>query len=528
MTRDPRMNRLLPPILLIVIFSLALVTTASATTYYIAANGSDSNSGTSKATPWLHAPGMAGCTGACASASPKPGDQIILRGGDTWTVSGAVASWWSVPGGSSGNDVHIGGLDATWYAGSSWTRPVLNGGGTWPGINTGVVVRLGPYNEFANIEIKGILIGNANWPGATYVFASTDGPDLIHDNYLHGWSHSAGVGDSSFGINCNGATDQGSQVYRNVIDGSDTAKDGQLAAIYGATCSAVYQNYIAWVQTGMNGIWKQVHDNVFYQTAMTPYPGSGAHNNAMESNNAPGDPPNEMVYNNVFLGMPANGGIGLNLTPINGNTSYIFNNVIGDGMAAGNTLVCGYTNAGTCQYLHNTFECGPDPNGWSPGSAPNQACTDVYSGASGNMAATFVDNHFISSTGVTLGCSNASCVITQIPNPNTSSTPGGGGYSYTQPYIFSPSSGSSVTVGASSNDSAYCSTINAIDAAAGSACMSDTTYGVSYNATTHTVSFPARTPVARPSSGNWDAGAYQYTTSGGKPNPPTGLTGVVQ
>src|ERR1039457_4756325 len=45
----------------------------SATTYYVAANGSDSNSGTTKTTPWLHAPGMVSCTGTCASANPVPG-----------------------------------------------------------------------------------------------------------------------------------------------------------------------------------------------------------------------------------------------------------------------------------------------------------------------------------------------------------------------------------------------------------------------------------------------------------------------
>src|SRR5437762_14246 len=69
---------------LLTLLVLAVISSASATTYYIAANGSDSNNGTSKTTPWLHAPGMTGCSGVCASASPKPGDRFIFRGGDTW------------------------------------------------------------------------------------------------------------------------------------------------------------------------------------------------------------------------------------------------------------------------------------------------------------------------------------------------------------------------------------------------------------------------------------------------------------
>ncbi len=57
---------------------------AFATTYYIAANGSDSNNGTSKTTPWLHAPGMPSCTGTCASTTPRLATTsyfvVVIRG----------------------------------------------------------------------------------------------------------------------------------------------------------------------------------------------------------------------------------------------------------------------------------------------------------------------------------------------------------------------------------------------------------------------------------------------------------------
>src|SRR5208337_4960412 len=49
----------------------SLVTLASlgiTNCYYIAANGNDSNSGTSESSPWLHAPGMySTCSGSCAT-----------------------------------------------------------------------------------------------------------------------------------------------------------------------------------------------------------------------------------------------------------------------------------------------------------------------------------------------------------------------------------------------------------------------------------------------------------------------------
>src|SRR5215469_7541587 len=54
--------------------------------YYVAANGLDSNTGTSEASPFRHAPGMQQCSGSCASVPWRlaAGTGIIFRGGDTW------------------------------------------------------------------------------------------------------------------------------------------------------------------------------------------------------------------------------------------------------------------------------------------------------------------------------------------------------------------------------------------------------------------------------------------------------------
>src|ERR1017187_5202747 len=137
------MRRLVLRLLGFTIFALLLSLTgagsASATTYYIAANGSDSNNGTAKTTPWLHAPGMGGCAGNCSSITPAAGDSFIFRGGDTWHfgnsalspyVSGSSGTWWKWTwSGTTGSPIYIG-TDHTWYSGASYARPIINGDDT--------------------------------------------------------------------------------------------------------------------------------------------------------------------------------------------------------------------------------------------------------------------------------------------------------------------------------------------------------------------------------------------------------------
>jgi hypothetical protein len=91
---------------LILTFFLSLLgKSARATTYYVDyVNGSDSNNGTSKSSPWKHAPGMLGltpsgsstgdgCSSNCASYTPAAGDQIILKGGVVWPYTVFPFKW---------------------------------------------------------------------------------------------------------------------------------------------------------------------------------------------------------------------------------------------------------------------------------------------------------------------------------------------------------------------------------------------------------------------------------------------------
>src|ERR1700693_968932 len=113
-------KRFFAPILLVLLLGLP----AFATTYYADyVSGNDSSNGTSTTTPWKHVPGMQGCSGVCASTKPSAGDRFILKGGVTWPNANFPVLWsWS---GTSGNNIYIG-VDKSWSAGSSWTRPIFD------------------------------------------------------------------------------------------------------------------------------------------------------------------------------------------------------------------------------------------------------------------------------------------------------------------------------------------------------------------------------------------------------------------
>ena len=96
-----------------------------------------------------------------------------------------------------------------------------------------------------------------------------------------------------------------------------------------------------------------------------------------------------------------------------------------------------------------------------------------------------------------------------------------------------PTSPGNATVGTGANHQAYCTTLAGytseyqIGTEAANACQYDTTDGCSYDSTTHVMNCPAQTAVARPASGAWDVGAYQFTGASTLPAPanPMLLTG---
>lgn len=119
--------------------------------YYIDfATGSDANAGTSKEAPWKRAPGMASFAGTYTHAA---GDRFIFKGGVTWDYT--IFNWTISNSGTSGH-VDYYGVDQTWYAGSSWSKPILDGDNRVAGNNVNNIAITGSYVTFDNFKIQNL------------------------------------------------------------------------------------------------------------------------------------------------------------------------------------------------------------------------------------------------------------------------------------------------------------------------------------------------------------------------------------
>lgn len=514
------------------LFFLLSAGTALATTYYVDySSGSDSNAGTSTASPWQRAPGMNGCTGNCLAHKIGPGDQFILKGGVTWPAS--TLCWVIQTPGTSGNPIYLGGgTTHDWYSGSSWTRPILNGGGT---ASTGSCVVYGTtiHNIFIAMDANYITVDNIEFTGMyacsscgeSHYIDGSWGPDqgIISNNYFHGW------------VTPNAGTDPLQMIYRspgysvtsfvldhNIFDGFDTAtvqSDPNCTGSCQATGEAYYgfatevtSNVCRYVSNCFIGDFTIAHDNLFEYLRVSPW--TANHMNALENNSDC----NARIYNNVFRHWNSTSVVGLWVAPSSGCTDYVFNNVVYDTANANMWLMepnegcSGGCNGpfGTVYNLNNTVEAGPDATG------PSGEMTPANPAYSGTSLAT--NNHQISSTLSFINCPASNCSAT-TNTFQSQATANGQGYVGSSFFAFSPTASTGATVSSGSNYTSYCS----IDADLVHLC-SDTTYGVAYDSTNHSITGQGRSPSSRPASGAWDRGAYQYVTG---PNPPTSLTAAV-
>jgi hypothetical protein len=489
---------------------------ASATTYYVDyLGGADTNDGTGKATPWQHAPGMNGCSGVCARSATiglKPGDNIILKGGVTWP-NGALA-WIISWSGTANSPIYVG-VDQSWYSGVSWARPILDGGRrpiTGNGNNNDFIMASANYIRIDNIEFTGLYWDATYTKYGQNLYIAHHGfhDAYITNNYFHGWSHAPGVHNDQTCIQGNtDGSDPGSYVAYNVFDGSDT--DGVSgSAIYGSPF-AFYGNYCGHMANCFVAGFTFVHDNLIeYLQPMF----DGGHSNGMESlgdvpirnwnSSYAGNAIGALVYNNVIRHIPP-GIVVLDVEANNGSDiSYVFNNVIYD-TGNGNVLDIAASRLanqsspfGSIFVANNTVECGPDRN-------PNITCSvNVNRPLSTSH---FVNNHYITSDSTPNG---GSALGKNTYVLQTKAAANRQGNSSSQAYAFSPTSAKGSTVGRGTSNLTSLCTSNALL----TPLCQDTTYAVSYNRTNHTVISPARVVNARPTTGSWDAGAYQYKASG--------------
>lgn len=522
---------------------LLMSVNAFAGTYYIAGSGSDTNNGTSKSTPWLHAPGMPKCTGTCASHTPVAGDQFIFRGGDTWhfgsSMSPSTGGTWQWQWlGSAGNPIYIG-VDQTWYSGGSWIRPILNADNALSvspvascsyqiGSSNILVDMMGTsYVTLDNFELTGLCQNDTGAPFAHDIYLRESGAsnNLYEHLYIHGWTALSFAGCSGSSGHCFnlfaflGSFSDGDRHFQDVIDGSDS-NPSSLGVIYagGYDVSQSVFRYVSQIVISRLHLW---HDNLlehWYE------PGDGqAHGNLLESSGESSN--NNAIYNNVFQHICSDSGacplgiVGIWPQPDVGRTDYIFNNVCSDCQGLGSNYIDIGQNSGaqgTLVIFNNTFDI-PSP---ATSSVLNCTATATFTAA---------NNHYILEGSSPYG---ANCIagtfVTELAMNHVTAT--AHGYTPSETFAYSPTSISNPTVGNGTNKQSFCTTISGagLGGDAATACQSDTRYACTYNSSTHTVSCPTRAVVPRGASGAWDVGTYTYASSGGSgPTAPTGLTATV-
>lgn len=525
-------------IFLLVCCAALIGQSALAATYYVDINkGSDTNPGTSEAEPWAHAPGMQTCTGVCAATSIKPGDSIILRGGETWP-NGSFQ--WSLPGGSASSPVYIG-VDKSWFAGSSWTRPVLNAGGAAIGNHYDTMFSVPSNVTFDNFEITGFYWSGAACSGAPYgdcgIFNAGQNSGQTFENlYVHGWSHDGTDHTSTAGVSMIfmfGGNGQDT-VHDSVFVGTDVAGDHSMNVGFNGPGTA-YDNYVqqvssAFVVSNPRLYYNNYIDDIGPAYCNEPFPeyaGNCTHENGFEDNGDTG----LYFYNNVITNV--SGGLALWVAPYPGYSAYLFNNLIyavhdsqvmdmappvyngGANCPEGATGNDYCLAAGNYYVWNNTVECGDDSTQY------NQCQSNVGLIGSGSTASLFdyENNHFIAAS-TSSGCAQGSgapktCTFASSNVVETLSQANGYGYTSSEKFPFSPVKLNAPTVGAGTNLSSTASGVAA-------AVTSDTTDSCTL-APGDVPRCPARIQVNRPGTGAWYVGAYESLL----PGTPLSLTGSV-
>lgn len=529
--------------------SVTLASLGITSCYYISAAGSDSNNGTSEATPWLHAKGMPSCTAVCASTTPVAGNGFIFRGGDTWHKAsgspGTGGAWTWGQSGTGPSPIYIG-VDLTWFAGGSFARPILNEDNTITTSSPGSCAHPDDGTTFvdfsgrSNIIFDGFEFTGDCTSGASDGNIVDQGTFTIAERlYIHGWSMATTASDDSHVLlgrgNGNNANNQ-NRILFTVIDGADSTfgnvcttpgcvgswtDTGGAATGWGmSTCWDVEYTIIRHTSQGLEcGDASIFHDNLM-EYIFEPNFG-GRHGNVFEVtiSGAGSLCTNFIAYNNITRN--TNNGVNWWIQCPN---YYIFNNVwenSGHFPPDGNGLLLSPPGASGTSVVHasiynNTFQAN------SGGAGPSNSATPGW--AAGSVA-TLANNHIMDFTtiGPFFPCTGSgnTCTLTNGGGQVFQTTAVANGQGYVLANNYAPTSGGDATVASSTNATSFCSSVP--NGAAASACLSGTSGGVieTSNWGGQFSSYPGITVNARPGSGSWDAGAFQFNSAPPPPvNPP--------
>jgi hypothetical protein len=510
--------------------------------------------GNSGATPY------AGVVTTCAGASNVPAGLCL----DGYNLS------------SSGTPVYYG-VDKSWFSGGAWARPILtadnsfcNSGtiGTMPdgatctqatnttyytngashlgqdgyyvsscpyqvgSSNNLVDVGFSKYVILDNFELNGICENHVGQPGdndTAVRYGSAQAPLYFLNLYIHGASHLQFAGPNNGGAQCNGSTvctnmwtfdgsvnngSVGETIALNSVDYADSDGGGNRFKNGGGYIMAY--NVVRYQADAIPGNVGTIHDNLF------EYFYEDGHSNLFETNDVglsgSGITP---IYNNVFRHIEntvtSGGGVGLWPGPASGVTDYIFNNLMYD-VGCFEYLNQGGTGLAIIQGNYLWFN-----NTWQTNCSQPILRFPTPCYTNGTIAET--NNHYIDDQSQYLNASSCSFGST-TPLLLSNATATSDGYTSSQTFAYSPTSGSSPTVGQGTNEtSGYIAALTTAGlTAAATAAGSDMTYACSYAGSGATPVCPARTVVPRPGSGTWDIGAYEFAASA---NAVDSISGVI-
>jgi hypothetical protein len=387
-------------------------------------------------------------------------------------------------------------------------------------------------NQFFVLSgVNYVIVDNFEWTGMCWSstaqsyynqivsFNGASGPPngiVIENNYCHGWTYTTSQQGNSACFAGSSSSGPGATLQFNVVDGSDSDDLAMSAFGQNATDTYIFQ-YNVVRHVGANIVSDDchiAHDNLFEYTSMATDGSSHGDNYFCYAEVNLGSSAPNLFYNNVirYVGTEYNQSVSYPLedSPVSGQTDYIFNNVIHDSQPTGSPLFAiGDNNGkGNAVYWNNTASLG------------SAACI-VCNGTPGTI--TSVNNHWIGATGISQAFQNTGTVTETSAVYMSAATATTQGYTTANDFAPTASGNSTVTASGTNETTGYCADSVLHNALAEAYCVEGTTKGCAYNSTNHTVSCPDVLAVARLSSGAWNVGAYQYSSST-PVSPPTSLT----